>query len=631
MTKPRTGVLIVDDDPAVRDALSDLISSQPDLELVGAAADQQDAIRLAIRKRPRVVVLDMRMPGGAALDTVRAIREGSPTTAVLVLSAYADPVGIVEVLSAGASGYLLKGIPDDEIVEGIARAARGQMSMAAGLAKDSVEVLRRTLENERRADAVTQSNTGVLRRILDRAPYGVALLGAGGRIELINTQVQQQFGYSRTDLIGEPITRLIRASTSGEPSDAMIGRLLVAEPLGVYPREARFTAVGSRRDGTEFPVEVLVSRMPGARRGVAVYFRDAGEVRQAESRYHQLFERSPVAIIVVDATGIIQLVSAATEQLFGCSREDLIGQTVDVLLPNYQLAIYRTDSDRPALGPVSLELMGRRCDGNDFPIDVSISRIPIEGGVQMMLSIRDMTETVGSLTTLEHSVEVLRAAGNEHRNALADLVRAQERERMRLAAGIHDDSLQVVTAAGLRLQQLRRRLKDPGDLEVLSKLEESITLAAGRLRKMIFEFRPPAIEHDGLVAALKTYLEQLRSESGLSYQIDSELAEEPPLDTRIVIYRIAQEALMNIRKHARATQVRVGLSKVNDGCLVEIVDNGVGYNPLEAEGKPDHLGLALMRDRAEIAGGWYQAESMPGVGTTVEFWVPFETSGGGSS
>jgi PAS domain S-box-containing protein len=622
-------VLIADDDPVVRDALSDLISGQPDLELVGTAADQQDAIRLAIRERPRVVVLDVRMPGGAASDTVRAIREGAPGTAVLALSAYADPVSVVEVLSAGANGFLLKGIPDREILEGIARAARGQMSMAARLAKDSVEVLRRRLENERRADAATQYSASVLGQLLDRAPYAAVLLGAAGRIELINTQVKQLFGYSRMDLIGEPITRLIPASTGGEPSDELIGRLLASEPLGVYPREARFTARARRRDGTEFPVEVLLSRMPGAQRGVAVHFRDTSEPQLAESRYHQLFERSPVAIVVVDATGTIELVSAATEQLFGCPRDDLIGQPVDALLPSYQLAIYRKDGDRPGLGPISLELMGRRCDGTDFPIDVSISRIPTEGGVRIMLSIRDVTETVGSRATLEHSVEVLRAAGNEHRNALADLVRAQERERMRLAAGIHDDSLQVVTAAALRLQQLRRRLQDPDDLGVLSKLEESIKLAASRLRKMIFEFRPPAIEQDGLVAALTIYLDQLRSETGLSYQIDSELEVEPPPDTRIVIYRIAQEALMNIRKHARATLVRVGLSKVNDGCLVEIVDNGVGYNPLEAEGKPDHLGLALMRDRAEIAGGWCQAESSPGAGTTVEFWVPFETSGGG--
>jgi signal transduction histidine kinase len=103
------------------------------------------------------------------------------------------------------------------------------------------------------------------------------------------------------------------------------------------------------------------------------------------------------------------------------------------------------------------------------------------------------------------------------------------------------------------------------------------------------------------------------------------LEEEPPTQTRVLIYRIAQDALMNVRLHAHASHVLVRLSGVDDGCLVEVIDDGVGYNPLEAEAEPGHLGLTLMRDRAEIMGGWCRIESAPGAGTTVEFWVPRES------
>lgn len=505
MSEQRTRVVVADDDRVVRDALADLVASQPDLDLVGAAVDHPDAIRLTIHHRPHALVLDARMPRGTAAATVRAIRDRAPDVGILVLSAYGDPAGAVEVLAAGASGYLVKGVADQEVLEGVARAARGQLSISVPFARECIQLLRRHPERG-----------------------------------------------SRT------------------------------EPAGAGPR------------------------------------------------YERLFETSPEATVVVDAAGAIQLVNAATERLFGYPREELVGQTVDALLPDHPVTIYRRESDEvPAepgapVTPVGLELVGRRRDGTEFPVDLSISRIPTEEGLQVMLTGRDMTEIAGSRAVLEHSIEVLRAAGQEHRNVLVDLVRAQERERMRIAAGIHDDSLQVITAASLRLQQLRRRLGDPDDLKAVSKVEETVKLAADRLRRMIFNFRPPALEEEGLVTALQVYLDQLQDDTNMSYRLDSHLDEEPPLETRVVLYRIAQEALMNVRKHARASRVGVQLSVVDDGCLVEIVDDGVGYYPQRTEARPGHLGLTLMRDRAEIAGGWCRVESAPGAGTTVEYWIPCE-------
>ena len=89
-----------------------------------------------------------------------------------------------------------------------------------------------------------------------------------------------------------------------------------------------------------------------------------------------------------------------------------------------------------------------------------------------------------------------------------------------------------------------------------------------------------------------------------------------------MIYRIAQEAFMNIRKHAHASRVRVRLSQVDEGYLTEIGDDGVGFDPLAEEPGTGHLGLTLMRDRAEIVGGWCRVTGVPGGGTTVEIWIP---------
>jgi PAS domain S-box-containing protein len=626
MAEPRMRVMIVDDDRTFREALADTISGEPGFELIGQGVDHPEAIRLASEIRPQVVVLDARMPGGDAPSTVRAIRDRDPHAEIIILSAYEDAASAVELLSAGASGYLVKGAAYGEILEAVARAARGQLSLSTALAQECVKLLRRDVESGRRAQAGTIRNLIIMRQLLARVSDAAMVVGGEGRIEMANARVEQVFGYQRNSLVGEQITRLVPAFRPGEPAHELFARLVTAEPHREESPGAHFTTVARRKDGDELPVELSMTRLLGAPSAVAVFARELRDGPDEDARHREMFESYPDATAVVDANGVIRQVNRATEDLFGYSRAELEGQSVDILLPEHPI-MYRRESDEPtgsgaAAITVGLELLGRRRDGVNFPVDMSISRVRTREGMQILLSMRDMTEAVGSRAVLEHSVEVLRAAGQEHRRLLVNLVRAQERERTRVAAGIHDDSIQVITAAALRLQQLRRRLSDPEDLKILSKLEENVRLAADRLRRMIFDFQPPALGQEGLVAALLTYLDQMQIDTGLTYDVDSELTEEPPEGTRVVIYRIAQEALMNVLKHARAGRVRARLTEVNDGFLMQIVDDGVGYDPLEAEARSGHLGLTLMRDRAELVGGWCRAESTPGAGTTVEFWVP---------
>jgi PAS domain S-box-containing protein len=359
-----------------------------------------------------------------------------------------------------------------------------------------------------------------------------------------------------------------------------------------------------------------------------VFLHHLDESLAAESGYQALFQSAPDATVVIDPGGTIQQANAAAERLFGYLTAELVGRPVDILLPDHPV-VYRRQSDEipvrlggPVLGD-GLELVGRRRDGTEFPVDVSIGRARTSEGQQVILAIRDNTKTVDAWTALERSADDLRSTSRQQRNTIVELIRAQERERMGVAAGIHDDSLQVITAAALRLQQLRRRLHDPEDLKILSKLDETIMLAANRLRRMIFDFRPPpALERDGLVAALSVYLDQLQSDTGISYQIEVDVSAEPTEEARVVIYRIAQEALMNVRKHAQASRIRVRLSQVEEGYLTEISDDGVGFDPRTEEQISGHLGLTLMRDRAEIVGGWCRVARGADGGTTVEIWIP---------
>jgi signal transduction histidine kinase len=243
---------------------------------------------------------------------------------------------------------------------------------------------------------------------------------------------------------------------------------------------------------------------------------------------------------------------------------------------------------------------------------------------EMAASLQDrQKEAERAKAELQASLEVLQATDEERKRLVGHLTQAQEQERGRIASDIHDDSIQAMTAVGIRLETLRRRLTEPEQLRVLEDLEETVVLSIARLRHLLFELRPPVLDREGLAPALRIYLDELSKETGLAYDIDNRLLVEPPDDARRILYRIAQEALTNIRKHAWARNVTVLLKEEKRGFFVMVRDDGLGFTPRDREQpEPGHLGFTAMRERAELAGGWWRVSSEPGTGTTVEFWLP---------
>jgi len=244
---------------------------------------------------------------------------------------------------------------------------------------------------------------------------------------------------------------------------------------------------------------------------------------------------------------------------------------------------------------------------------------------------RDITERREAEDELWRTVETLRKTDGQRRKLLSLLAAAEVKERKQLAEDLHDDSIQVVTAAVLRVQVLRKRFaEDPARAVELTQLEETLRHALERLRHVSFELRPPALDTEGLIPALRVYLEKLREDHGIRFELVDHLDLDPPLETRTTIYRIAQEALANVRKHADADRVHVLAEQQDRGYLVRVQDDGDGFDLSRGTTVPGHLGLLAMRERAELAGGWWKCRSAPGAGTTVEFWVPRETTKTGS-
>jgi signal transduction histidine kinase len=145
-----------------------------------------------------------------------------------------------------------------------------------------------------------------------------------------------------------------------------------------------------------------------------------------------------------------------------------------------------------------------------------------------------------------------------------------------------------------------------------------------RLRRLLFELRPPALDRAGLAPALELFLTDAFGTNGFDWRVHDRLDGEPSPETRAVLYRVALEALTNVRKHANASMVDVLLERRGAGVAVRVRDDGTGFDlpPPDVAASQGHIGLVSMRERAEAAGGRFTLQSEPGAGTIVEFWMP---------
>jgi PAS domain S-box-containing protein len=202
---------------------------------------------------------------------------------------------------------------------------------------------------------------------------------------------------------------------------------------------------------------------------------------------------------------------------------------------------------------------------------------------------------------LRASLEDVRRMVAQRRELAQLLESAQEEERRRIAADIHDDPIQVMSAVDMRLQLLLEH-PDRVDEHEIAELAEDLRSAIDRLRNLLFELRPVALDLEGLVPAIAMYLEHSAKETGWSWGISESLDAEPSEEARVTLYRIAQEAIGNARKHAGATKVQVDVASADGGVRLRVSDDGTGFDP-KRKPAPGHLGLSTIAERLELAGG----------------------------
>ncbi|MDX1577770.1 MAG: PAS domain S-box protein [Gemmatimonadota bacterium] len=330
--------------------------------------------------------------------------------------------------------------------------------------------------------------------------------------------------------------------------------------------------------------------------------------------FRALFEGAPDACVIVDEAGRIVLVNEEAERMFGYGRQDLLGRSVEVLVPEVSREAherYRVEyADDPEKRPMGIgrELFGRRADGSTVAIEIGLSPIETDGRLFTLAVVHDITLR-----------RRLRAFGS-------GLLQGAEEERQRIARELHDDTAQSLAALVLRLQ-MARRSEDPETRErLLSELHEEIHRTSAGVRRILRGLRPPLLEESGLAAAVRAHAKSALAGTDLGVSFEMEDVEELlSHDAKLALYRIVQEALSNVLRHAGASGVVIGLAPDEGGSLirVRVEDDGKGFDTgnLDPSGGRG-LGLVGIMERASILGGQTRVESGSGRGTRIIVEVP---------
>jgi PAS domain S-box-containing protein len=480
------------------------------------------------------------------------------------------------------------------------------------------------------------------RGLLEAAPDAMVVVNVAGEIVLLNVRTEKEFGYSRDELLGQKVKNIIpegfaeRIIADGTRSAADA----LAQQIGTG-----IELIGRRKDGSEFPIEIMLSPLESeegvlvtaAIRDISVRKAAEAHLAQMEGRYRGLLEAAPDAMVVVDVAGEIVLLNVRAEKEFGYSRDELLGQKVKNIIPEGFAERIIADGTRSAAEALAqqigtgIELIGRRKDGSEFPIEIMLSPLESTEGILVTAAIRDISVRKNSDEHLVKTVKELKRSNDELQQfAYVSSHDLQEPLRM------------VSSYTQLLAKRYKGHLGSDAD-EFIAFAVDGCNRMQGLIQDLLAYSRAgsngKAVREISSEDALKAALTNLRAAVEQSSAVVTHDALPAIKTDETQLTQIFQNLVGNAIKYRRAESPQVHVSASKNGgneWIFSVRDNGLGIDPQyfdrifvlfqrlhgrdEFEGTG--IGLAICKKLLERLGGRIWVESQPEKGSIFYFALP---------
>jgi len=587
-------ILIVDDEIDVLVPLRDFLT-ELGYEVTGYVS-AKEALAALKEEDFDLLLTDLVLPEMDGISLLKSARKAAPNLTCIVITGQGTIESAVEAMKVGAFDYITKPVDWKVLRPMVSRA---------------IEVTRLRKSEEKYRSIVE-----------DQAEF-ICRWRPDGIITFVNEVICRYFGISCDELIGSTWERFLPPEDYEELKKrvAILNKenpVAFMEHRAILPTgEIRWQQWSNR---AIFDEQGRIVEFQSVGHDITDRKRAEEALKESENLYRTIFETTGTAIVIDDEDTKILLANIEYEKLTGHSKEDLEGKKswtefvvkddLDSILEYHRLR--RID---PEAAPRNYEFRLIDRNGSVKYIFATVSLIP--GTKKSLGSLLDITKRKQAEENLKISHEQLRALSKR-------LSQAEEKERKRIARELHDQVGQNLTALGINLNMLRVRLSDILTREIDSRLNDSLNLleeTVAKIRDVMTDLRPSVLDDYGLMAAIRWYSEQFSNRTGVEIAVDGrELKPRLPSEVEITLFRIVQELLTNVAKHAMASRVTLSLVEKGEKVSLTIADNGIGFDPIISgrSGRERGCGLLNIRERAESIGGKLTVESKPGQGTHVE-------------